>query len=708
MSIVQDLKNAIQGKSAGTDTTYKFIKELWDKCDNQEKHTRTCYEYWEGELVNKLVATAYFPDQKKTNGNIVKSIVETRLKSTLDAQFTTAVVPDLGSFFSLDTIKDARAIADVYNDGLKAIYKDNNIDVTDEKVCRAGEICGLGASQVEWDVWSRPDGRINIEQIEPIDIRWNRGAKQGDIQVIGYKLKKCPAYFKNRYAKKDDGSYDEDLCKKIDEISVDEVTNKQHIQKGDVINYINADNSTAGRAYAEAGTDGIQGSRIAEVVVLYLTDDSVYAPEEKDDNELQAQKEEFKRVFPNGRKIIFSTNDNKKMVLVDEPLGEEFKCLGNMDVYNPTVYKDLNGKSIVDDIAPIQDRINGLYKKYREKVQGDFDTVIVDTDLGLAENAFVRGAITQVDDYGTKNKAISELMTNNGIEKAKMLLDAIEQLGRQAYQLARINETMVAGARQTGTTSADQVEALQESPMADIRSQQRNFANYKIAQAEKCLMLMSSKYTNQRIIQLSAGQQDGANLARIGADGIELLKEVDGVISVIKTIKRPADLKLRVECIAGTEIPRSRKEMATLVDEIAASPVLQSGDIDMIEMYLEAKDFPQRHAFIKLLKKKQEKKSKQKFTIMNVLSNPVIGKNAADILNALSKGGFSTAISQMLQQIGLDGSVDTLTTAPIQAITSKSDVKDTVDTTPGKVASSDPTDINGRQIAGEILDREHK
>ena len=39
---------------------------------------------------------------------------------------------------------------------------------------------------------------------------------------------------------------------------------------------------------------------------------------------------------------------------------------------------------------------------------------------------------------------------------------------------AKLNETMINGVRQIGTTSAEQVESLNESPMASIRMIQKN------------------------------------------------------------------------------------------------------------------------------------------------------------------------------------------------------------------------------------------
>ena len=195
-------------------------------------------------------------------------------------------------------------------------------------------------------------------------------------------------------------------------------------------------------------------------------------------------------------------------------------------------------------------------------------------------------------------------------KKSEKILDAIDKLKASAYEKAGINQTMLSGYRQTGTTSADQVDALQESPMVRIRRQQRNFNNYKVERAKKILMFIMQNYTDQRFIQLSAGV-DGAKIAQVkstpdGQKSIEFLQEVEGVVKSIKTIAFNNKWQYKVECTAGTGVPRSRKDMGHLIDEIMKSPVMASGDLDKIDLYLTAKDFPQRRAYMSLLRTQQE------------------------------------------------------------------------------------------------------
>jgi hypothetical protein len=259
---------------------------------------------------------------------------------------------------------------------------------------------------------------------------------------------------------------------------------------------------------------------------------------------------------------------------------------------------------------------------------------------------------------------------------------------------------------------------LQESPMSDIRAQQRNFKNWIVAVAEKCLLYIQSNYTSQRLIQLSTGI-DGATMAKIdtneqGQRQIELYKEAEGAITKIKTLNMATDLKFKIECTGGTEIPRSRKENEKVIDELMANPaitaLIQQQNFDLLELIFASKDIPNRRAIMTLLRRQGEEATKkaqsQAFTIKDLIMNPVAGKNAADILNALSKGGFTSDISLLLKQIGLTGQVDTLSTAPVQTIASKADIKDVLASTPGKVSTDQNTDQKGREIAGATIDLE--
>jgi hypothetical protein len=447
---------------------------------------------------------------------------------------------------------------------------------------------------------------------------------------------------------------------------------------------------------------GIQAGKEVCLITLYLLDDSVYAPDEKDDTDEADLKKEYTRAYPNGRVITFSLNEKDKLILCDEPASESFKNLGNMDIYNPIYTDSLAGKSGIDCILPVQDRINGLFAKYREKISYDFDTLVGSEDFA-DDNAIVRSGFTKMENFTQERVPVA--ISNNGISKGVELLDAIEKLIKGAYDLAHVNATMVSGERQQGTTSGEQVEALQESPMVDIRSRQRNFREWYTSVAEKCVTYIIENYTEQRMIQMSSNAL-GATMAQIKTDGqgqktIEFLKEIQGTVQMIKSVPFRQDWRFKVSCIAGTEIPRSRRENARLADEIVASPLMQSGNIELIEMYLTAKDFPNTRAVVSLLRKQAEEKAKNPTPMADkMLANPQLMTAAANMFKAMT--GFSKAQGQWLQKLGLDPTTDTITTAPAQDITAKSQVKDIALLAPQQVSENEIQATFGHQQATEI------
>lgn len=685
------------------DTFWKFCNDLWQNAKSKKKEVLRAYRYWDGELTTPILGTNIFPDQTHSNDNIVQEITETKISNLLDAQFEIAVVPAMGAFYDISALKDAQAVADILNEEIQNIDKANSAELVDELVCRDGELCGLGGSQVEWSTKDRVDGEVKINHIPTQDLRWI------DNTLFAFEKEYSVTECKELFAKDKDGNFIEDICKEIDEIATVKIGDKSRRQTGSVINYVNEQNQTAGQVFAlDGGIGGVQAGKIVKLIVMYLLDDSCYAPEEQDDTEEAEMKQTFKRAYPNGRKIVFHADSDKKMIFADEPLDETFKNLGNIDTYNPIIHKGIDGKSPVEVVFPIQDRIDGLYKKYRVKVQCDIDTVIIDEDFGIEDGAFVTSPLTRVKDYNKLAKNVSEPMSNDAIAKSMQILEAVDKLKSSAYQKVGLNPTMMSGYRQTGTSSAEQVEALQESPMVKIRRQQRNFKNYRINRAEKCMLFIMRKYSDQRLIQLSTGIE-GADIAQIRTNPntnkreIALLKDVEGVIKEIRSIAFNDKWQFKVECSAGTEIPRSRKELADLTDKISISPVMQSGDLELIEMYLTANDYPKRRALMTLLRQKQTTAQipvNKTAAMQDSLKNPQAAAAFADTMKALV--GFSAAQQAYLRGYGFIGQTDTIVDAPIQSITAKSSVKDIAAIAPAQISRKPEQAIFGNKAADDI------
>ena len=691
-----------------SDELWKFCNELWESAKSKQAEIDIAERYWEGRLSTPLSQQTVFKDQTHSNDNIIQPIVETLISNIMDAQFEIAVVPAIGSFFDMKAIKDCRAIADMLNDAIRAVEKENQSEIADECVLRDGMNCGLGSDLVDWSTRDNPQGDVIIEHISVRDLRYI------DKVLFAYRKEYSVQEAKELYCKDENGDFVEELCAEIDDISEVKIGNKDRKYSGAVINYVDNTNGTAGQAFASKGyMGGIHAGRVVNLITLYLLDDSCYAPDEDDDTQKTEMKTTFKKAFPNGRKIVFNAENNEKLILCDEPLPENFKNLGNIDTFNPIIRGGLDGATPIKPLYPIQDRIDGLYSKYRNKVGWDIDTRIVDSDFIEDDSALVNSPITKVEGFNDRKGQMSEPLTNNGIEKGEMILQAIEKLKQSAYEKAGLNQTMMSGYRQTGTTSGEQVEALQESPMVKIRRIQRNFINYKIDRAEKILNFVMTNYTDQRFISLSAGI-DGANIAHIKTDpknnqkSIALLQEVDGVVKEIRSIAFNEKWKFKVECTAGTGIARCRKELAKLTDEIAASPVMASGDLDMIEMYLEAKDYPQRRALMTLLRNKQTQAQNpvtlvaaKQTALINV---PQQGETFAKIMTALA--GYPAAQQQLLRNYGLIGETGTITSLPANEVTSKTNALDIAAISPAQVSNKPQQSIFGNKTAIDIKSAE--
>lgn len=676
-------------------------KKLWQLCwelyqDKSECHKDELtkyYNYWDGKY--SAPADSAFNDQTKSSCNIIKQIVETELSAILDAQFTIEVVPEVNVFADLSTIKMQTDYADILHSEVQNVLSQNRWDDLKEKVCRWGLVGGFGAIQTVFDTKNRVEGEIVLTSIDPRTLRWDKHAKSfKDLTFISYEMELNPTIAKKLY-----GQGNDELCKKIDKLSDTKSETLAGQRKNAVA--IQSD-ETADVAYVYE-TKGIKSGKIVKLIVMFLIDDSVYSQEEGDDEQEKGLKQEMKALYPNGRMIVMSGDKENRLILEDRPAPEGMKGLGNIDYFNPTDFDGLIGKGEVEDLIPIQDRINGTYLKIRSLIARHIITICLDKglDVEVAEGDLINNAVTFLQGIGRDNAKIPGILDNQSIQAAMQLLDYIERLKQEARETARLNETAINGVRQKGTTSADQVEALQESPMASIRAKQRNFKDLTIKVGEKIIEYVQSNYTVQRLIKLATGidtVNGKAMYAKFteGEQGrqVELLNEAGQVIQAMKVDK---NWKYRVEVSAGTDIPRSRRENAMFIDKLAMAGVLDLKDPDILEMYLKAQDVQNYRAYSKMSKKKQEEAQAKEPKAKEILQNPILTKSISEFINALKYN--SQARSQILEAMGLKGDTDKLDTAPAQEIASKADVKDITAMTPD-VASKDPAKAEQSQIIG--------
>ena len=684
------------------DKLFEFVMNLWEKSEDKSEFVQKCYDYWDGKQTSPAANTLFFSDQNKSANNIVNEIIETRISSMLDAQFRMSVVPALNPFSDLTTIQEQQSVADIYDQEMQNVVKVNRFDDQKEKVARWGDIAGFGASQTTFEALDdNPEGQIKILVLNPKKIRFDRSATEpSSLSIIAYEKELPPSAVKKLYGKNPDGTWNEDLCDKIDDVT----ESTSETKKGERRGLVSVSTTVQSElAYAREGKN-ISAGKIVKMVVMFVLDDSIYAPEKKDTTDEKAVKAEGEAQYPNGRMIIFVPKREKKLILDDRPAPKGFKGLGNIDFYNPIDFDELTGKSMAAWLMPIQDRINGTQMRIRQLIQDHLHTVVINKNKfpELKEGDFTRFPVTFSDGEVAGDPFV---LSNNNIEEAMKLVEYSKALKQFALDMARLNETMINGVRQEGTTSADQVEALNESPMASIRMLQKNFKDYMIRIGEKIITLIHEYYSLGRLTKLATGV-DGAAYAQFNENDqgrfIELFNEAG---KTVKTLKVNPDWKFCVEVTAGTEIPRSRRENAALTQQLYSNGVL--GDpqqTDTKEKLLTAIDYPHRREVIAELKKKDEvaAQTPPSLTFIQVLQNPELAKGVGDILKSLQ--GYSKATGEILQTIGLSPDPDTMETAPVQHITSKAAVEDVSAITPSKISPNPQEAAKGQEIAAAIID----
>lgn len=680
---------------------WKIINKLWDSGETYSEQIKKNKEYWNGKYT--LSSSIYFNAQEKTAANIITPIIETKVDAILDAQFTVAVLPDSKSFVSIEDLKQMQAVADIYTQEILNIFQNNNFQKIQELVLRNSFIAGFGSSQTIWDSSKDVRGQVKITSVDVENIRWDKNATCiDDLSYIGYKIQMNPFHAKDKYCRNEDETFDEEKCKLIDKITKD-ISGTQGGDKnaGGVISWIHSLGDNAGQMFSGKGsTNGIKSGKSVELITIFLLDDSIYAPESQDSTEVTEEKQSSQMMYPNGRMIIFSLSENDYLILEDIALPKSFKNLGNIDIFAAQSADTLRGRSEVEDLIPIQDRINGLYAKYRECVANDFSALVCSKE-GLNAGDLVKNAILFYEDISPDKPPI--VVSNNGIEKGAQLMEIIEKIKQHAYETMRINETMLYGARQAGTTSGEQVEMLQESPLAQMRAKQRNFKQFVIAVAEKCLMFIQENYTVNRLIQLnSLGNQGYASITQDANTGEKVIDIYDELGNAVKTLKTNPDWKFIVDVVAGTEIPRSRKETAQLMDKLITNGVLGSPqDIDIKEMYLRAQDVPNYRAIVSLLKKKgEEEAQKNTYTLKELVMNPPVAKSYTELIDALTKAGFHGAISQMLEAVSINPNKDTtLDDVPVQDVVKQATLKEVGAAAPHVISRDPNIQQRGQEIA---------
>jgi hypothetical protein len=402
-----------------------------------------------------------------------------------------------------------------------------------------------------------------------------------------------------------DGTIDQEMSDKIDALvkKSGQIQGKKPSPTG-IVSYDSTDEGGQAFTYGNK-TDGLKGaSESNKLIKLYLKDDSVMAPNKTDDTQDKEIKDFLRFAYPNGRCIVISDDKTNQVVFEDKEIDYPFGF--PLDNFSPLKLDGLDGKGEVEDLIWIQNRITKAYARLRDLIAKYVSIICYDKGkIGTDESQWVN---QYAMDIGNMTN-MPQILTNNTLGEIEELIKYIQLLKNDAKEKARVNDTMMSGAREPGTTSGEQVKALQEDPAAAIRAIQRNFRDYLVSVGNKVVALIQKYYTIDRIVKLTSGKNPGdPAFAKMSQGEVTLL---DRAGKAIKTIKTNEDTKFEVEVCSGTELPRSRTEMAQLTTELAKNGVFGSiEDVDVKELILKSLDYDNWRAIVNIMRQKEEEASK--------------------------------------------------------------------------------------------------
>ena len=607
------------------ETLFTRLKTLWESGKDISKDATNYYNYLLGRN-----------DKGESNEtNAIKPICETKLTAVLDAQMVPAVLPKEVSFNDVAQIKMARDVADIYNDALKEVLKENKFDAIKQRLGRWAETCGVGFQETTFDPDFGKKGNVKYTVLDPRKCRWDSTATTlEDCSYFGIQFTMGVAQAIAKYAFNPDKTVNEEMAEKLYKLAkVAQDKQEKPAKASGIVAYTS--NAGSGLAYANNSAmitlnkgNGVKsiGKEIT-FVRMYIKDDSMI-PDTKQDSETQETLDFLRYMYPNGRAITFAPTDSDKTVYEDKEIDDPFGFPIDTFVWNET--EELNGKGEVEDLVWHQERLNKAHAKARELIAKDVSIICLDkgVDMDVSEDQLVNNYVVYFDGLRANGGTPPAILQNNTIERLTHLKVYMDIIKTEMKETARVNDTMINGLRQPGTTSGEQVEALKEDPQSSIRAIQRNLKNYTISMGNKTLILIQKFYDTQRILKLTTlidtekqtTMPDGtvnsepakaqyAKFSQAGDKGqtITLLDEAGQAIKTIQT----EDMEFCVDMIAGTEMPRSRMEHAQVMDKLAQAGLLGDlkNDPDALEEYLRSQDIPNYRAIMSVVRKKQANQS---------------------------------------------------------------------------------------------------
>lgn len=523
--------------------------------------------------------------------NIIKGIVDTKTTLILDFEAVSSVVPRTKSFANINQISIMNSIADILNDCNTHILKVNDFDTVKREVVENYNKCGLGIIQTSWKQADENElGEVEILSIDPLNFFPDTTAE---------KIDDCNYIFKKEIVssitlKKDYPQYAEKI-ENAKSVGKETTKNDNGNPSGAINTVKNEFNTTQMYADGEAPSASISQSKNIVVWNCYLKDDSTFI-DTKD-----TEKQELMFQYPNGRFLRW-VEGAEDYLLEDKPI----------DVPTGYPFDIIKGSSSVKYLIETQNRIDKAYKKIRMLIGGYVSFLAHTPDCDITDQEIIDQLTIEVESLGQM-----EIITNNTLDRLKSLIEYIQMLKEQAYEIARINPSLISGKRQDGVDSGRMVAMLNESPMTAISETQKLVKSLIIKQGNKNIILCQMYYNVPRIIRLAGGDLAylQPEINQVGPDGepIQIAPEIKiyqesatKELEAIKTIQ--ADLSLGeydIDIVAGAQMPRSRAEKANIYMQLAQMnkiPDTPKGT----ELLLNALDIPDKTGIMQAIQEAQE------------------------------------------------------------------------------------------------------
>ena len=572
----------------------EHLEELKNKAveENKQRHKdfKKYREYYEGNY------------KQGNQLNIIKGIVDTKTTLVLDFDAVSNVVAKSKSFANIEQIQLMNSIADILNDCNTHVLKENDIDGIKRSVVQNALVCGLGVAETTWKQQSDEElGDVQIISVDPLHYFPDTTAK---------KVEDCNYIFKKEIVssitlKKDYPQFIEQIDKAK---AADEKEKKDKLPSTGAINTVGTDINTTqmyadGRSPQRDGVGQVSQSRNIVVWNAYLKDDSTFY----DTKDVEKQSLMFQ--YPYGRYIRW-IEGAEDYILEDKPI----------DLPTGYPFDVIETDSDVKYLIETQNRIDKAYRKIRLLIGGYVSFLAHTPDADVSDQEIIDQLTIEVDQLGQM-----EVITNNTLDRLQTMIEYIKVLKEQAYEIARVNPSLISGQKQDGVDSGRMVSMLNESPMTAINEKQKLVKRFIITQGEKNVTLIQMYYNVPRILKLAGGNfaylQPQIN--QVDENGQPVLDEngqpqveVNPMIQIyaenaqkelvaVQTLQ--ADLSIgqyEIDVIAGAQMPRSRAEKAQIYMQLAQMgkiPETKTGT----ELLLSALDIPDKTGILEAIDEQQ-------------------------------------------------------------------------------------------------------